>query len=224
MKKIEQKISSPADLATSPQSDFRIDQLFGSKTRVRLLSLFLDNPERSFYVRELTRRIDAQLNSVRRELQNQVDLGIVLEVEGKIISGEKDSAKNSPDKKKYYKANEAFTFYDELRSIMKKSAILMNKSFVSELQGHGDIAVLFLTGRFVDNDEIPSDLLVVGKIGTKTLENAIANFEHQISREINYTYMPKDEFDYRREIKDRFLMSLINADKVILINDYGEDL
>ena len=60
--------------------DFKIEQLFGSKTRARLLSLFLENSERCFYVRELTRRIDAQLNSVRRELQNLVRLGIVEEV------------------------------------------------------------------------------------------------------------------------------------------------
>ena len=45
-----------------------IDQLFGSKTRVKLLELFYSNPNRSFYVREITRKIDEQINSVRREL------------------------------------------------------------------------------------------------------------------------------------------------------------
>ena len=46
-----------------------IDTLFGSKTRVKLLYLFLNNPGRAFYVREITRRVDEQINSVRRELQ-----------------------------------------------------------------------------------------------------------------------------------------------------------
>jgi hypothetical protein len=44
-----------------------IEQLFGSKTRVKLLKLFFSNPNRSFYVREITRTIDEQINSVRRE-------------------------------------------------------------------------------------------------------------------------------------------------------------
>ena len=44
------------------------DQLFGSKTRVKLLALFLTHPNESFYVREITRRLGEQINSIRREL------------------------------------------------------------------------------------------------------------------------------------------------------------
>ncbi|MFH1712438.1 MAG: hypothetical protein ABH846_04365, partial [Patescibacteria group bacterium] len=205
--------------------EFHIEQLFGSKTRVRLLGLFLDNPERAFYVRELTRRIDAQLNSVRRELQNLVDLNIVLEVEGNILKAEnRETPKRANEKKKYYKANSQFSFFDELRSIMKKSAIMMNRSFVKEVTENGKIDLLFLSGKFIDDTEVPSDILIVGKIDSKKLEKAIGGFEKEISREINYTYMPKDEYLYRREIKDRFLLSLLNSNKVILINEFKTDL
>ena len=88
MVKKPQKTNDKPKKPDSPNDDFKIEQLFGSKTRARLLSLFLENPQRRFYVRELTRRIDAQLNSVRRELQNLVGLGIILEVEGKILEEE----------------------------------------------------------------------------------------------------------------------------------------
>ena len=54
-----------------------IDALFGSKTRVKLLHLFLNNPGRAFYVREITRKIDEQINSVRRELANMLSIGII---------------------------------------------------------------------------------------------------------------------------------------------------
>lgn len=202
--------------------DFQVEQLFGSKTRVRLLYLFLDDPERAFYVRELTRRIDAQLNSVRRELQNLVELGIVLEVEGKILARENEGKK--PEKKKYYKANVRCTFFPELRSIMKKSMVLMNRSFVQEVSDIGEVSLLFLTGKFIDNDRVPSDLLIVGELDLDKLQQAIKNFESQIGREINYTYMPKDEFLYRQEVKDRFLNSLLSAEKVMLINVIAKDL
>ena len=59
------------------QEGFGIEQLFGSKTRSRLLQLFLKQPDEKYFVRELTRKIDAQLNSVRRELNNLVELGVV---------------------------------------------------------------------------------------------------------------------------------------------------
>src|SRR6476646_6024673 len=54
-----------------------VEQLFGSKTRVKLLSLFFNNPGRPFYVREITRKIDEQINSVRRELANLLSVGLV---------------------------------------------------------------------------------------------------------------------------------------------------
>lgn len=197
-----------------------IEQLFGSKTRVKLLRLFLETPERAYYVRELTRRIDAQLNSVRRELKNLVELGIVLEVEGKILKGEKDgeAKPRGHDKKKYYQANDRFTFFSELRSIMKKSAVMVNKTFVQQVSGMGKIDLLVLTGKFIDRDDIPSDVLVVGAIEPKDLQKAVEGFEIEIGQEINYTYMPTEEFTYRREVADRFLESLLVADKIVLIN------
>lgn len=226
-KKTDQPVVRKTISPASPTKEieekvFQIEQLFGSKTRVRLLSLFLDNPDRAFYVRELTRRIDAQLNSVRRELQNLVDIGIVLEVEGKILPSENDEKKT--EKKKFYKANINFPFYDELRSIMKKSMILMNTSLVRELRELGTVDLLFLTGRFIDNDKVPSDLLLVADISVSAVQGAVRAFEQQIGKEVNYTFMPKEEFLYRKEVKDRFLLSLLSSEKVVLVNTIAGDL
>lgn len=208
--------------------DIRIEQLFGSKTRVRLLRLLMENCEQAFFVRELTRRIDAQLNSVRREIQNLVEVGILVEVE----SSEEDTDNESDTEvkvgkkvnKKFYQTNLSFPFLEEMKSIMKKSAAMMNKPFVDELREKGRVDLLFLTGRFVDNFTIPSDMLIVGDISEKALHTAITNFENELGREINFTYMPKEEFLYRAEVKDRFLSSLLDANKVVLINTLDNGL
>src|ERR1700722_9196026 len=80
-----------------------IEQLFGSKTRVKLLQLFYSNPNRSFYVREITRKIDEQINSVRRELANLLNIGIILS----------DTTNN----RLYYEVNQKYEFYDPLAAI-----------------------------------------------------------------------------------------------------------
>ena len=74
-----------------------IDALFGSKTRVKLLHLFLNNPGKSFYVREITRLIDEQINSVRRELANMLNVGIITCKEA--------------DNKLYYEVNQRYEHY-----------------------------------------------------------------------------------------------------------------
>lgn len=85
-----------------------IEQLFGSKTRVKLLRLFFSNPNRSFYVREITRIVDEQINSVRRELANMLSLGII----------SSDSANN----KLYYEVNQDYEYFDALQSMFSEIA------------------------------------------------------------------------------------------------------
>ena len=74
-----------------------IEQLFGSKTRVKLLNLFYSNPNRSFYVREITRKIDEQINSVRRELANLLSIGII--------------SSDTNNNRLYYEVNQEYEYY-----------------------------------------------------------------------------------------------------------------
>lgn len=55
----------------------RLEPLFGSKTRARLLEILLGSPERRFYVRELIRLVGAGASSVQRELESLEALGLV---------------------------------------------------------------------------------------------------------------------------------------------------
>src|SRR3954447_26744701 len=80
-----------------------IEQLFGSKTRVKLLQLFYSNPNRSFYVREITRKIDEQINSVRRELANLLSIGII--------------SSDTNNNRLYYEVNQTYEYYKPLAAI-----------------------------------------------------------------------------------------------------------
>ena len=55
-----------------------LDRLIGSKTRVRLLQLFLANPKQPFFVRELTRKISAQNELLEQARQQRPDLRLPL--------------------------------------------------------------------------------------------------------------------------------------------------
>src|ERR1035437_752943 len=104
-----------------------IDALFGSKTRVKLLHLFLNNPGQSFYVREITRKIDEQINSVRRELSNMLEVGII--------------SSDSADNKLYYQVNQRYEYYVPLRAIFgdtvmeQKAVEVKGSEAVSEKYG-----------------------------------------------------------------------------------------
>lgn len=192
---------------------FKLEQMFGSKTRARLMALFLGQPDDRFFVRELTRRIDAQLNSVRRELKNLVALGLLVE-----RSGTQTDSKRLADKKKYYQVNSDFILFDDLRALFQKVQILLKQNLVQEIQEKGKIDYFAFTGRFVDAQDIATDILIVGSIKQADLEKMIAKFEEEIPYEINYTLMPKDEFLDRRQVADRFLLSILGGEKVVMVD------
>lgn len=207
-KKTEESEELPLD--EGKDGRFEIEQLFGSRTRARLLGLFLENADRSFFVREVARRVDAQLNAVRRELKNLLDVGIISERDA--TDGEKG------EKKKFYQANVTFPLFEDLRSVMRKVGILMNKSLVEGLQQEGVVQLVLLTGRFVDAPTVPTDVLIVSTCSPEIVAAAIADFERDLGREVNFTALNPDEYRYRQDVGDRFLQTIFQQKHAVLFD------
>ncbi|MBP9828080.1 winged helix-turn-helix transcriptional regulator [Patescibacteria group bacterium] len=219
---IEADVRPKVKKTVTPTEDevFQIEQLFGSRTRARLLGLFLENSDRAYYVREVARRVDAQLNSVRRELKNLVDIGVVLEVEA-VVNEDDDEEVEKTEKRKYYKANLEFPIYEELKGVMKKVGVLMNRALLDELKKTKQLHLLVLTGRFTDNHEVPTDVLIIGTLSLAKVQEAVLAYEKEIGREVNYTFMPLEEFMYRRDVGDRFLNAILAGPRIILFQAPG---
>jgi len=181
-----------------------------------LLRAFINNPERFFFVREITRNLDLHLNSVRRELNNLEQIGIVQSFTKEDF--EKEIEKETKDNKKYYKLNKNFIFIDELRSILIKSNLLMDKAFASKLDKMGEVVFFLLSGVFVGWENAPTDVLVVGNVNKLKFQKMIKDIEKELGRQVNYTVMSKQDFIYRRGLTDKFLYDLIEHKNLILID------
>lgn len=201
-----------------------VEQLFGSKTRVKLLQLFYSNPNRSFYVREITRKIDEQINSVRRELANLLSIGII--------------ASDNTNNRLYYEVNQTYEFYQPLLAIFgqghqgTKSELnnevskpvnisTLPNAERDKLKSLGNVEVALYTGQFTRDESSGIDMLVVGDVNQHALQKFIADLESQEGKEIRYTVMSVQEFAYRRQIKDRFIDTVLNSKKQILIDRNG---
>ncbi|MFH1171613.1 MAG: winged helix-turn-helix domain-containing protein [bacterium] len=181
-----------------------LEQLFGSRTRVKLLRLFLVNPGEQFFVREITRRIDEQINSVRRELANLEDLGLLEE--------------KTRDRKRYYRLNISCVLYPELRALILKSRIAIEQNLVSKLKNMGSISFVTLTGVFTGVEDAKTDVLIVGRVNRKQIRSLMKKLQVNFDSEIRYTVMNLREFNYRRDITDRFLYTILENKRVTLID------
>lgn len=181
-----------------------IDALFGSKTRVKLLHLFLNNPNRAFYVREITRKIDEQINSVRRELANMLSVGII--------------RSDSIDNKLYYEVNKKYAYYAPLREIfaagkLESSAVAEAQSndWTQRLKQLGDIKVALLSGSFVRNTVSNVDVLLVGSLNKNEVKKFITELEEEENRPLNFTIMTYEDFYYRLSVKDKFITEILSG-------------
>lgn len=191
-----------------------VEQLFGSKTRVKLLQLFLSNPNRSFYVREITRKIDEQINSVRRELANLLSIGII--------------SSDNNNNRLYYEVNQKYEHYHALSSIFGKGAMTQKSASVEvsnndgddimELKKTGNIEAAVLTGQFTRDESSGIDMLIVGDINQPKLNKYISQLESKEGKDIRYAVFTPKEFEYREQINDRFLISLLTSKKQVLID------
>jgi len=201
-----------------------LDHLFGSKTRVALLKLFIENPEKPYFVRELTREIDAQINSVRRELENLLELGIVRVLEEPPVIEMKEWEEEVPaglNKKKYYQLNKLFILHEELSGLFSKSHLLLEKDLMNQLGQLAGVDLLIMTGFFTNVQEALTDILLVGNVPKQQVSLMLSQYESKLGKEINYTAMTRKEFEYRRDITDKFLYDILMHTKIVLIDKIG---
>ena len=187
----------------SKENSTPTEKLFGSKTRAKLLQLFFSNPDKSFYVREMTRVIDEQINSVRRELLNLENIGII--------------KSETFDNKVYYSANKKHPFCRPLSDIFSKKIDSTRDHDIKEstwdeyirpvrnyLQG------LIVTNRLPGQDGL--DLLIIGNDRTKKLTRWAEVVEKKQGKTINYAILTPEDFTYRKSVRDRFVEDVLEME------------
>jgi hypothetical protein len=183
-----------------------LKKIFGSGARVKLFQQFLNNPDEEFFIRELTRILDEQINSLRRELENLEKIGLL-----------KSTERN---RKKYYRINPHFPILHELTSIVRKTNE-DNQEVLKKISKMGDVDILILTGAFV-NKEGETDLFIVGNIDKTALQRYLdTSFG---DKNLKYGVMTREDFLYRITLKDKFVQTVFTEkENIVLKNKLKKD-
>lgn len=184
-----------------------LSDLITSKSRVKLLGIFLGNPFEMFHVRELVRRTGDEINAVRREL---------LFLEKRSILSKEPRANRV-----YYSLSKNYPFYFDFLRIGVKT-VGLGKDILENRAKLGKIKYAMFSGKFarrmkVEPDEI--NLLLVGTVVLPELTLLVRAEEKRLDTEINYTVMSEDEFDFRKKRRDPFILSILLGSRVMLIGD-----
>lgn len=181
-----------------------------SKVRVKLLQTFLYQPDEIFYVRQLVRKINEEINAVRRELTRMERAGMV--------------KKEPRGNRLYYCFNQNYPLYEDLLSMVHKT-VGLGKAIIKNKSKLGKIKLVMFSGRFARRlplEEGGVDLLIVGQVDIQLLAKLVKTEEAGLGREINYTVMTKDEFNFRKKRRDPFLQSILLGSRIMIIGGQEE--
>jgi hypothetical protein len=182
-----------------------MEELFVSKVRVKLLQLFLSTTDPLLHVREIVRRVDEEINAVRRELDRMEKSGMV--------------ASEWRANRRLYRFRKDYMFYRELLGFVVKTTGL-GGAIVSNKTKLGKVKYAMLATRFINHQSSGPedvDVLIVGQIVLPHLQALIAEEQKTREQEINYSFMDEAEFVFRVKRRDPFILRVITQSKVMVI-------
>jgi len=189
---------------------YQIDRLFGSRTRVTLLTKLLMNADRSYYLRELAKELKIPYSMLYKEKNTLLSLGILKEErKGKI---------------NLLSVNKNLPYYPELKGIMMKTTGLAGVTADSLHTIYG-IKYALIYGSFANGEETGSsdvDLLIIGDTDEEKILDAVTKVEKTTAREINYILWSENEFYDRVREKHHLLINIVSKRVIMLVGSEDE--
>lgn len=205
-----------------------LEKLFESIPKVRILRLFMQNPDSILTLEEIPKRTQVRLSVCRKELEKLKKIGLVKD---KIATIREKVEKNSRSKNKHVKiiskfkkkrvfwANKDFDLFNELKELITKSSTASKDRILKQIKKVGRVKLLVLSGVFIGHENARTDLLIVGDdIIKRKLDTFLLQTESELGKPVQYTLMETDEFKYRLGMYDRFLRDILEYPHEKLIN------
>jgi DNA-binding MarR family transcriptional regulator len=212
-----------------------LEILFESVGKVRVLRLFMHNPDQFFSLKEIRERTQIRSRSLTRDLAKLVAVGLLKRKMGYTRADGSSSLSDVSDKESearpistpahkrrkalFFYVNTEFFLLSELRDLIIRSAVAPRQRLLRQIKGLGKIKLAIISGIFTGDETARTDLLVVGDdIKRRGLERFLTAVEAELGKPIRYTIMDTDEFRYRVDMYDRFLRDILEHPHEKLIN------
>ncbi len=184
-----------------------LERLLGSRSRARLLTIFVTHPGQEFYAQRLTAMTGLADSSVRYELRRLERLGVL--------------TARTEGRERHYRIDDRHPLFPELKQMVYKTSGL-GEILRDALTGTSGVEVAFIYGSVAKSEERPTsdlDLFILGTPDREKLAAALEDAERRLGREINLVTMTMDEWRARSTAGEGFVEELLRSPKILLIGD-----
>ncbi|MFA6307951.1 MAG: winged helix-turn-helix domain-containing protein [Patescibacteria group bacterium] len=186
-----------------------LEQILSSVARTKILKFFCVHAQEKFFVRELARLLNVQLNSIRRELDNLENFGFL-----------KSEETNS---KKYYYTNLDFSLFPEIKNLVFKSLALEEMNIANKMSKISGLKLLLFTG-VLTQSAAATDVVIVGNVNKTKFDKYLKKIADGLPEDLRYTFLPLKEYLYRLDITDKFIYDIWANPHVIVVDKISADI
>lgn len=187
-----------------------LGKLFGSPARVKIMRLFLLNPEQGFETKDIATRSRVTKETARHELNALLSICFIKKrsfiKEQKLAGGKKKSKRVSG-----WFLDPEFSYIDHVKHLLIDAEFLKKEDLISRFRSAGKIKLFIISGIFLRDGESRVDFLLVGDTFKKNvLETTIKNLEAEIGKELSYAVFNTEEFLYRLNMYDKLVRDILD--------------
>jgi hypothetical protein len=200
-----------------------LGRLLGGIPRVKIMRLFLLNPEQCFDVADITERSRLQRAVARQHI---TALSAMTLVRKKTFTKEAVSARGITKKKRVqgWCLNPDFPYISELKLLLIEGEFFKHSDLARRFKPAGRIQFLVVSGIFIQNSESRLDMLIVGdNLKKGFIQKTIAVLESELGKELAYAVFETADFKYRIAMYDKLLRDVFDYphERLIAVKDFA---
>ena len=186
-----------------------LEQILSSVARTKILKFFCVHAQERFFVRELSRALNLQLNSIRRELANLEKFGF--------LKSEEENGK------KYYCTNQEFPLFNEIKNLVFKSLVLEEMTIAGKMSQVLGLKLLVFTG-VLTGSLAATDVLIVGNVNKTKFDSYLKKIADGLPEDLRYTFLSVKEYLYRIDVTDKFVYNIWANNHVVVVDKLSKDI
>ena len=201
-----------------------LGKIFGSPARVKIIRIFLLNPECVFDTDDVKVKSKVSRRMIARELTNLVSAGLIRRKTETRTKKLLFRGKSIEKKRKVrgWVLDERFVYLDILREFLLNTKSFEHSNILRRLQGAGKVKLIIVSGVFLQDNDSRLDMLIVGdSLRRASLTRTLKRIESDIGRELRYGVLTTQDFLYRLDVYDRFVRDVLDFPHQKLLNKIG---
>jgi len=174
-----------------------LEKLFGSASKVKVMRLFIFNPDHLFDIKTVAQRTRLTTAQARKELALLHKMRLV-------------KSKGVKSAKKQWFLNESFSYLKPLRELLTHTVVMNYDDMVRKISRACKLKSLVLSGLFINNPDSRVDMLIIGnQFQKESLKKVMKKIESEIGKELSFAILDTEDFKYRLGVGDRLVRDIL---------------